>query len=62
MSATLSKGQKVKVRYTDASKNHLLWDGVLKEQVLEGWRVDVGGVAIVFSTADILENHGEQGR
>ena len=31
----------------------LLWSGTIKEQVGDDWRVDVGGVAIVFNPADI---------
>ena len=53
MSATLSRGQKVKVRYKDAVGMTLLWSGTIKEQVGDDWRVDVGGVAIVFNPADI---------
>jgi hypothetical protein len=54
MSATLSKGQKVKVHYTDANGGKVVWDGVLKEPMNEYcWRVAVGGVAIVANTDEI---------
>lgn len=54
MSATLSKGDKVKVHYTDAQGSRLMWDGVLKEPVIAGaWWVQVGGVAMLFKADDI---------
>ena len=58
----MSPGDKVKVRYTDAIGTKLIWKGVLKEQVDDKWRVDVGGVAIVFAADDIEVTHAEQGR
>ena len=49
----MKPGDKVKVRYTDAIGAKLTWSGVIKEQVGDGWRVDVGGVSIVFQPDDI---------
>ena len=47
---------KVRVLYTDAIGNKIVWDGVIKEKVSDGmWRVQCGGVAIVFKEADIME-------
>lgn len=46
-------GDIVKVHYKDAIGKTLRWDGKIKEQVGDRWRVDVGGVAIVFRPDDI---------
>ena len=46
-------GDIVKVHYKDAIGKTLRWSGTIKEPVGEAWRVDVGGVAIVFQPADI---------
>jgi hypothetical protein len=49
----MKPGDKVKVHYKDSVGTTLLWSGTIKEQVGDNWRVDVGGVAIVFNPADI---------
>jgi hypothetical protein len=53
LEAAMKAGDKVRVHYKDAIGKTLLWSGTLKEPVGDGWRVDVGGVAIVFQLADI---------
>ena len=53
MSATLSRGQKVKVRYFDSHNLSVVWDGVIEEKADNGWRVQVGSVSFVFSADDI---------
>ena len=50
----MSPGDKVKVRYTDANGDVVVWDGVLKKPMNSyAWRVAVGGVAIVANTDEI---------
>ena len=52
--STMKVGDKVKVRYTDANGDVVVWNGVLKSQMNEYcWRVAVGGVAIVANTDEI---------
>ena len=46
----MKPGDRVKVRYVDAHRLSVVWDGVLKEQVNEGWRVEVGDVVMLFPT------------
>lgn len=49
-------GDKVQVRYTDAIKKQILWDGVIKAALPDGaWQVDLGGIAIVVQPQDIIE-------
>ena len=69
----MKPGDKVRVRYHDAIGKTLLWDGVLKAELdilspgvalsTRMWRVDVGGVALVFNPADIevIDEKGTEG-
>lgn len=49
----MKPGDKVRVRYGDALGGVVVWDGVLKEQVNDVWRVEVGDVVMKFHTDDI---------
>jgi UDP-3-O-[3-hydroxymyristoyl] glucosamine N-acyltransferase len=52
-------GDKVKVSYTDAVGNKVLWDGVLKTAFPDGrWQVDLGGIAIAFEPEKIEVQNG----
>lgn len=55
----LEKGTKVHVDYEDAVGKKLFWAGTLMEPRPGGWLVDLGGIAIVFTTENIHEDNSQ---
>jgi hypothetical protein len=47
-------GDKVHARYTDAAGRSCHFDGTIVAAETAGWRVDIGGVAILFHETDLL--------
>jgi ribosome maturation factor RimP len=55
-------GQKVTVRHKDALDRVTVYQGKVVEKVGDCWRVDIGGVAVVFMQEDVhaeQQSHGE---
>jgi hypothetical protein len=48
-----SEGQKVRARHTDALGKTSWYDGKVVRQEGEFWRVDLGGIAVLFKPEDI---------
>ena len=51
--------QKVRVRYVDALNRVIWFDGKIIRKEMNLWRVDLGGVAVVFAEEDIHEAEKE---
>lgn len=56
----MQPGDKVRVKYKDAVGNVVNYKGIITEQVGNAFRVDIGGVSIVFSKEDTIEELSDE--